>query len=172
MEIASSFHLRARRTVAGISGLETTIIQKFRQLPENGDYWKTRFKNSMQDIFFITTMNRVQEFIELVIGNAPLYGISLRQIGTYMQPLERGRACHMSFSFPCDLASEKERDNIRKFHLDVSQKLHNAGAFFSRPYGPWSNMVYRNTTFYTNTLRQIKKVLDPNSILNPGKLCF
>ncbi|MCX5904504.1 MAG: hypothetical protein NTV89_13795 [Proteobacteria bacterium] len=32
-------------------------------------------------------------------------------------------------------------------------------------------MVYRRTTTYTNTLKELKKIFDPNHILNPGKLC-
>jgi hypothetical protein len=172
MEIAADFHIEPKKTVSGIAGLEATILDKLRNLPKNGNYWKTRFKNSTQDIFFITTMDRAQEFVDTTLSFASCFGLSVREIGVYLQPLERGRACHLSFAFPCDLRNQAERDNIQKLHIDLSEKLLNMGAFFSRPYGPWADMVYRRSTVYTNTLKELKKVFDPNNILNPGKLCY
>jgi FAD/FMN-containing dehydrogenase len=53
----------------------------------------------------------------------------------------------------------------------LSEKLINDGAFFSRPYGPWADMVYCRTTTYTAKLKELKQIFDPNNILNPGKLC-
>jgi FAD/FMN-containing dehydrogenase len=61
---------------------------------------------------------------------------------------------------------------MRELYLAVSDALISQGAFFSRPYGPWADMVYRRATEYTNTLREVKKVFDPGNILNPGKLCY
>jgi FAD/FMN-containing dehydrogenase len=46
------------------------------------------------------------------------------------------------------------------------------GAFFSRPYSPWADMVYGRLTESVAALRKLKGVFDPNNILNPGKLCF
>jgi hypothetical protein len=147
------------------------MIEKLRNLPSNGEYWKTLFKNSTQDIFFITTMDRAQSYTDLALSYAASYGLNVNSVGIYMQPLERGRACHLSFCLPCDLTNEKEKENIRDLYLDLSDKLISEDAFFTRPYGPWADMVYRKATTYTATLKDIKKVFDPNNILNPGKLC-
>jgi FAD/FMN-containing dehydrogenase len=46
------------------------------------------------------------------------------------------------------------------------------GGLFTTPYGPWADMIYSRTTTYVETLKIIKDSLDPNKILNPGKLCF
>jgi len=49
----------------------------------------------------------------------------------------------------------------------------NAGAFFNRPYGLWAKDVYQRHDESTQTaLRRVKKIFDPNNILNPGVLCF
>jgi hypothetical protein len=171
MEIASDLNFQPGKTVAGISGLESIIIDKLRNLPSNHDYWKTRYKNSTQDIVFITTMDQAQAYADLAFSYAACYGLNINEIGVYLQPLERGRACHLSFSFPCDLESKKEKENIRTLYLELSEKLISEGAFFTRPYGPWADMVFRRTASYTSTLKELKKVFDPNNILNPGKLC-
>jgi FAD/FMN-containing dehydrogenase len=171
MEVAAQLTFEPKKTVAGIAGLEATILEKLRTLPADGDYWKTVFKNSTQDIFFITTMDRAADYADLALTHAACYGLNINEVGIYLQPLERGRACHLSFSFPCDKEDEAEKEKIKSLCCELSEQLITEGAFFSRPYGPWADMVYRRATTYTNTLKELKKIFDPNHILNPGKLC-
>jgi hypothetical protein len=172
MEIAADMKFEAGKTVGGIAGLGTTVLDLLHNLPAKGHYWKTLYKNSTQDIFFITTMDRAQSYVDIAQGYAAGYGLNLNEVGVYLQPLERGRACHLCFSLPCDLDSEKDRERIKALHAELSQALCNSGAFFTRPYGPWADMVYREAATYTATLKELKKTFDPNNILNPGKLCF
>jgi FAD/FMN-containing dehydrogenase len=172
MEIAAELTFEPQKTVAGIAGLEATMIDRLRNLPSNGAYWKTSCTNSTQDIFFITTMDRANEYADLALTHAVCYGLNINEVGIYLQPLERGRACYLNVSLPCDLTSESDKENIRSLYLELSERLIAEGAFFTRPYGPWADMVYRRTTAYTNTLRELKKIFDPNHILNPGKLCY
>ena len=171
MEVAAQLNFEPKKTVAGIAGLEATMLEKLRNLPADGSYWKTSFTSSTQDIFFITTMDRAADFADIALTHAACYGFNINQVGIYLQPLERGRACHLCFSLPCDLGSEAERQKIKSLYLELSEQLITEGAFFTRPYGPWADMVYRRTTTYTNTLKELKKIFDPNHILNPGKLC-
>ena len=54
-----------------------------------------------------------------------------------------------------------------------SKRLLAEGAFFSRPYGPFADVVFENLSSETlNALRKVKKIFDPSNILNPGTLCF
>ncbi len=172
MEVGAEFSIQPQKTVGGVAGLGNTMIDKLRNLPADGDYWKTSFKNSSQDVFFITTMDRAQEYVDIAQGYAAGYGLNINEVGVYMQPLERGRACHVSICLPCDLTDEKEVAQIKDLHVELSDKLVAEGAFFTRPYGPWADMVYRKASTYSATLKELKQVFDPNNILNPGKLCF
>jgi hypothetical protein len=171
MEIAANLNFQVRKTVGGVSGLATTMIDKLRNLPSDENYWKTTFENSTQDVFFTTTMDRAQDFTETALGYATTYGLSIEEIGIYMQPLERGRACHLCFSFPCDLENEQEKESIGELCNELCKDLINDGAFFTRPYGPVADMVYSKATSYATMLKELKKVFDPKGILNPGKLC-
>ncbi len=171
MEIASDLNFNPSRTVAGLSGLETIITGKLRNLPVQKPYWKNRYKNSTQDIFFITTMDCVQKHTDMALAYSASCGLNIKRLGVYMQPLERGRACHLCFSLPCDLENSKEKEAVRNIFLSLSDKLIREGAFFTRPYGPWADMVYRHSTGYTTALKKLKQVFDPNNILNPGRLC-
>jgi hypothetical protein len=171
MEIAADLRFQPGKTVGGVSGLESRMLGMLRSLPATGTYWKHRTKNSSQDIFFITTMDRASHYTDLALSQAACYGLNTNEIGVYMQPLERGRACHLCFCLPCDLGSEREAAAIRELHVSLSDTLIREGAFFTRPYGPWADMVYRRAASYTATLKQLKTIFDPNNIMNPGKLC-
>jgi FAD/FMN-containing dehydrogenase len=46
------------------------------------------------------------------------------------------------------------------------------GAFFTRPYGELAKLVYGKAVGYTAALKRVKKLFDPNSVMNPGNLCF
>ena len=48
----------------------------------------------------------------------------------------------------------------------------NAGALFTRPYGELAPMVYERAAGYVQALKRVKKIFDPNNIMNPGNLCF
>ena len=54
----------------------------------------------------------------------------------------------------------------------ASVALSDRGAFFSRPYGSWADMAYGKDPATAEALRKVKKIFDPNNVMNPGKLCF
>jgi FAD/FMN-containing dehydrogenase len=56
--------------------------------------------------------------------------------------------------------------------LDASRTLMDSGAYFSRPYGAWADMVYGRYDEGAAALKKLKSIFDPMNILNPGKLCF
>ena len=136
---------------------------------EKEPYWKERFKERCFDIFFYTTLDRVSYFNKLVDKIASQKGYDVRGIGFYLQPLEGGRACYLEFNFPW---SKEDKERVYDLYLNLSTCLVNEGAFFGRPYGKWSELVYNRNSALTDTLRNLKKVLDPNHIMNPGRLCF
>jgi FAD/FMN-containing dehydrogenase len=171
-EIASQLLFQPSSTVAGIAGLQGIMLEKLRTPQEEGRYWKHRYRGSSQDIFFITDMDRAKEFRQRVVEISAEFVHPASEMGIYLQPLERGRACHLEFSFPCNLGNERECEKIRELYQKVSEELVSMGAFFSRPYGIWADLVYQRATVYTSTLREIKRVFDHNHILNPGKLCY
>jgi FAD/FMN-containing dehydrogenase len=132
-------------------------------------YWKERFKERCCDIFFYTTLDRVPYFTQLVNKMASSSGYNTKEIGHYFQPLEGGRACCLEFNFPWNT---EEKEKVHDLYLNLSKSLVNEGAFFARPYGQWSELVYNRNSALTATLTNLKRIFDPNQIMNPGKLCF
>ena len=94
------------------------------------------------------------------------------RIGVYIQPQHQGVSQHVEFTIPYDAADRKEADAAKRFFLAASEELIAQGAYFSRPYGPWADLVYSRDATATRVLRTVKQIVDPNDVMNPGKLCY
>ena len=65
-----------------------------------------------------------------------------------------------------------EVDRIKDLYSGAARVTLDMGGFYSRPYGPVADMVYQRTADYTAELKKVKKLMDPNNIMSPGRLCF
>ncbi len=100
------------------------------------------------------------------------YGYPTGDLGFYLQPLERGRACHVEFNFHFNPHQMEEVEKIQKLYKEACRVLLDMGAFFTRPYGVLAELVYSKTSQYVSALKRVKNLLDPNNIMCPGNLCF
>jgi FAD/FMN-containing dehydrogenase len=159
--------------LAGFPGLGRKFLQMLRQpWPREATYWKHRLKGACQSLFFITRPGRAPEFISLVATIAARYGYPIDDIGGYIQPIEHNRACQMEFNLFYDPRSASEVERERNLYREAARILLNEGALFTRPYGELASLVYEKATGYATVLRRVKKIFDPNNIMNPGNLCF
>jgi FAD/FMN-containing dehydrogenase len=171
-EICANLGLKPQVTLPGAREKETKFLELLSNPWNKEPYWKLRRKGSCHDIFFLTTLSKIPEFIELMKGVSDRYDYPSSDIGCYVQPVVQGRGCHCEFNIPCDDSNARETAEVRKLFIDASEIFMKNGAFFSRPYGPWADMVYSRYTEGVNALRKLKDIFDPDNILNPGKLCF
>ncbi len=130
------------------------------------------YRGSVHDVSFKTTLKRVPEFQRVLLEVLNKYNYPLQDVGVYVLIIERGRAVHCEFDIHSDPDNAQETLQAKSLWLELSQRFIDEGAFFDRPYGAWADMVYTRAGTYTQKLKQIKKELDPNNILNPGRLCF
>jgi FAD/FMN-containing dehydrogenase len=117
----------------------------------------------------LTTLDRVPDFIQVMEAEAQAAGYPQERIGVYIQPIQQGRNVHLEFTLyfgPADRAKAGE------LFTSASAALAEAGAFFSRPYGPWADLAYARCPDTVAALRKVKDMLDPDGVLNRGKLCF
>jgi hypothetical protein len=171
-DICEDLGLKSQTTLPGAEGKESTFLELLCSPWGKEPYWKLRSKGSCHDIFFLTTLSKAPKFIELMKGIVGRYRYANGDMGCYIQPMVQGRGCHCEFNLPCDESSPMEVAELKKLFMDASEALIKNGAFFSRPYGPWADMVYGRFTEGVTALRKLKGIFDPNNILNPGKLCF
>jgi FAD/FMN-containing dehydrogenase len=124
------------------------------------------------DLFFLCTLDAVPGFVESMFGLARELGYGADRIGVYVQPQHQGVSQHVEFGIPYDATDSRDRAAAERLFTAASEKLIAQGAYFSRPYGHWADLVYSRDATATRVLRTVKRIVDPNNVMNPGKLCF
>ena len=100
-------------------------------------------------------------------------GFPTSDIGVYLQPIVQGVNCHCEFNLFYDPEDPLGSDRVRELTAsNTIKKLMNKGAFFSRPYGEATDTIFSSHASTVAALRRVKSILDPNNIMNTGKLCF
>jgi len=135
-------------------------------------YWKLKYEGGCSEIFFLTTLDRSPGFIEAMCSLAQRHGYAAKNIGVYVQPTIQGANCHVEFDFSYEVGSRQEVDRLKRLLERGSELLARAGAYFSRPYGPWAQIAYAGDPQVVIGQRKLKNIFDPNGVLNPGRLCF
>lgn len=160
-------------SLPGFPGLSRKLLPLLRQpWPSKRTYWKNRYKGACQSLFFITRPVLAPEFISSVEAIAAQHGYPVSDIGGYLQPIEHNRACHLEFNFNYNPNSAPEVQRVKDLYSDAARELLDEGALFTRPYGELAPLVYERAAGYAMTLKRVKKLFDPNNIMNPGNLCF
>jgi len=168
-DIARKFGLELVQSIPGVKSHEMLQILLN---PSREPYWKLDYKGGFQDIFFLTTLNRTPEFFNVMSSIAKENGYPISEAGVYIQPLHQGANCHCEFILPFDRDDPKAVKGMQQLYTKASEALFKQGAFYSRPYGIWANMAYKQDAQSTAVLKKIKGIFDPNNVMNPGKLCF
>jgi FAD/FMN-containing dehydrogenase len=169
-DLASETGFEIKPSVGGIVGL-STIIEEEMIAP-----WRMQkkfgYKGTCHGLMFHATGASVQKIEDALCQLAAKYRYSSGDIGIYVQPVERARSFYCIFDLHCNSTNEGEVQKVKALFNEASKTLVNLGAFYDRPYGPWADAMYQRDATYAEYLRKIKAQLDPNNIMNPGKLCF
>ena len=132
-------------------------------------YWKERQMGGCLDIVFESGMDKVPACWDLFKKLAGESGLATGSLGLYIQPRQRARVCHVEFNIPCD-PNGAGIEKVKAFHRSASAAVMNAGAFFYRPYYDWADMIYSRSGYTFETIKKLKKIVDPNRTLNPGRI--
>ena len=170
MEIAQELALEPTQSMPGAPGKEKMMLELLSKPWSKEPYWKLRYKGSCCEIFFLAPPSKVACLISPIYEVAVKYGYPTSDIGCYIQSVVQGHAYHVEFDLPYNPSDPKEVEITRKVFMDASELLINKGGFFSRPYGPWAQMVYSRYGEGITVLKKVKDIFDPHHILNPGAL--
>ncbi|MCL5735750.1 MAG: FAD-binding oxidoreductase [Actinobacteria bacterium] len=198
-ELAKSLGVAPLASLADVSANE---LMEVLHEPTAERHWKTRRGSSSKDIFVISIQDKVEGLIDAVMVLAEEFGYPPRDVGVYLQPMVQGVNYHCEFnvfiegsspgaaahagadmsagiSTPAGAdiladAGAPDSANILAGALfdSASKLLADRGGFFSRPYGPWAEIAYGIDPETVSALQKVKKIFDPNNVMNPGKLCF
>ncbi len=165
--------IRLEGNLPGFPGLRSRIFPILRKpWPADVPHWKTRVKGACQSLFFHTRPLKASRFVSVVEELAARHGYPIRDIGIYIQPIEHNRACRPEFTFFYDPDNDEEKETVRALYKEAAVKVLNEGGVVTRPYGDLAPIVYERAASYASHLKRLKKIFDPNNIMNPGNLCF
>jgi len=166
-EMATQERLQLKGEVGGVSALAILgILGKTAKCDR-----RLRYKGSCQVLPFETTLDRTPGIAHLTTEIAGEHGYPTADLSIYIQPIIQGCQCQCEVVIPYEPQDGTEVEKVKSLFMDIAEKIHSAGAYYSRPYGMLANIVYRDAEI-TSVLRKIKMIFDPNDIMNSGKLCF
>lgn len=171
-ELKSLAQAFGRTVLGGLPGIPDASIKSMLEDSSGEPHWKLHHKGGCQELFFLTTLDKAPTFVTTVQAVAEMCKYPASEIGVYIQPQHHGVSQHVEFDFPFDPADEQETATVRKLFETASEALIGQGAYFSRPYGMWADLVYSRDATAKRVLTTVKRIVDPGNVLNPGKLCF
>ena len=161
--------MEAVKATAGISAGD---ILRTVQKPSEDPYWKLRARGACQDVFFTTIHDRLPGQIDMMTALTEKGGYASANLGMYIQPIVQGTGYHCEFNLFYSPDNARDRDRIRELTQRSTRELISGGAFFSRPYGESAGMILNRDAATVAVLSKLKNIVDPNNIMNPGKLFF
>jgi FAD/FMN-containing dehydrogenase len=171
-DVAEAVAAQGLRLLPAIPGLATARVEAAVHGLAGADHWKLRHKGAVRDIFFQTTLESAPRFLGTMLDAAEAHKYPAGEVGVYLQPQHQGVTYHCEFSLAFNPGDKRDADKARAVFSDASTRLIGEGAYFSRPYGEWADPVYNRDAASRDALRVVKKIVDPNNVLNPSKLCF
>ena len=155
-----------------LPGVPVGAVDELLRGPSPAPHWKLAAMGGNADIFFLTTLDRIEGHLVTMRAAVERQGLSTDSIGVYIQPQHQGVTHHVEFSLPYDASVAGTREDMQELADDLAANLIAAGAYFSRPYGSWAQPVYNRDAAAAGALRKVKAIFDPAGVMNPGKLCF
>jgi FAD/FMN-containing dehydrogenase len=166
------------RQIAGKNGLAFSssmdsvsaggLLEKART-PTGDTCWRQGIRGQCLSIFFLTTLDKIPVLKDCFFQTAARYKINPDNVGIYIQPVLQNHACQVEFLVPFDPLDKKEVLRMKQLEAQSVEDLIMAGAFFGRPYGSAEIASFKKNRVGYDFLKKIKKLFDPNRVLNPGK---
>jgi FAD/FMN-containing dehydrogenase len=159
-------------SVRAFGAVSANEILKAVQQPCAEPYWKLRYKGASQDVCFLTIHDKLQGLVDAMSDLADKASYPSSDMGIYVQPIVQGTSYHCEFNLFYDPGNSSELNRVKALSAAAVKELMAKGAYFSRPYGENTGMILNRDAATVAALTRVKKILDPNNVMNPGKVCF
>ncbi len=173
-EILSELGFEASDNISGITQNEIEPLLDGNTIDPHPKFSETSIAI---DIFYNTTLDRVQTHLNAVENILNKRSFPMDRVNIYMQPLIQARAVNLEFSIISDRPDsnkiEYSLEKVRAIAKEIGQFADLHGGFFSRSYELINDLAFtdKNQVFQEG-LRKLKRIFDPDMILNKGQLIF
>jgi len=151
-------------------GLSAEAFLRRVRNPFTGQCWKQGDGQVSYDVFFLTSRQRIETLIDLVLSVVLDEPCRPVEIGIYVQPVVQGTCWHLEFNLFVDPSLIAPLSPLADLVCRLVRLLLQNGAFFSRPYDIWAPLVVNGDAASFFAMKRVKSIFDPKGIMNPGKL--
>lgn len=165
-KIAKQVALAPSLALEGCSAYE--FLQSIRTVNQD-TYWKLAHKGGFFDIGFFSRYETLPVLISEVRRVLEELNFPLESAGFYIQPVVQGTSyyCEVTLYYePHDNGSTYPPEMLERSLITLI--LRHGGLL--RPYGRYANDIMRRDASSLELLRALKRIFDPNGLMNPGKL--
>jgi FAD/FMN-containing dehydrogenase len=167
LDLAQKMNFKVEETLAADDKAGEKLLKEI-DCPEGYGHFE-KLKGAYNAIPFMCMAMQLPIF-GMVLGQmAGAFQYDPSNIGQLLLPVEPSRY-HFQYGFYSDPTNPADHLLVKKFFEVFSGTLIKMGGFFSRPYGEWADQLFQKATAYKALIKETKAVMDPDNIMNPGKL--
>jgi len=169
-DVLDQYGLKGVYDVPGLKDISAHLTEEINH--PKGMVNQRRYKGACNYIGCMVSKTQLKPFYDLTQKAASDNGTGGFELGFMIMPLNFGGSYYFEPHIYHNPDDEKESDAARNLFVNTSRSLIHAGGFFPRPYPLWADEVYFRMGAYHRKIKMMKKLLDPNNIMNPGKLAL
>ncbi len=167
-DIGIKFNTGAYEVITDVENINEIFKQEFFIPNKLINYRK--YKTNCNVIPFYANNDLISDIKEVLIKTANEMGYPVEDLFGYMMPIEQARLVYCEAVLYHD-DSEIDLKKINSdLYIKLCEEILNSGGVIDRPYGVLADIIYSRIPNYHEYLTIVKNMLDPNGILNPGKL--
>ncbi len=128
---------------------------------------------SYHALAFYGPLKKYPEYIRMMKENGEKAGYKREQVDLLASPYAQfwGQACYYEAEVPYTSAREESVEMVKKFHYATLKDLIKIGIYgWFRPFLNPMKLIIDDLGTYGKLWRDIMKLIDPNEIMNPGKV--
>ena len=167
MEVAERNGVKPQTNLTGIKQGGTEILKELRN--PKGFYQSSKY--SYHPLQFYISAKMIPATFQAFQSVVDRYGYAQGKIGYMLLPVEKGRVYYCEYGIHSDSTNGDGSGKVRELWTEAAKELLRAGAYFDRPYGPLEELVYARSGSYHGLVKDLKGLLDPNNIMNTGRIC-
>jgi len=169
-DVLNHFGLKGMEGLDGLEDAQSRLADEIEQ--PKGMLNQRRYSGACNYIACMASKTQLKPFYDLTLKALSKNGEPSPSLGWMIMPLNFGGSYYFEPNLYHNPDDQKEHENARKMFMDISRTLIHAGGYFPRPYPLWAEEVYFRMGAYHRKVKMVKEMLDPNNVMNPGKLAL